>query len=105
MPEVAYLSQTGEIKIPLKLRTQLGLQAGEKFEVRVRDGNLVFVRSALPTHDQVATFIAWTKKNGNRQGPRKITIGGKASPRRVHATAKRLKKRGTKRIKVRTRRR
>lgn len=81
MAEFAYLSRAGEVKIPLRLRTMLGLQPGEKLEVSVNDGALVLRRVALPSEDQVARFIAWTREH-QQQGPRVVTIGGQAPSRR-----------------------
>ena len=74
MTEVATLSSTGEIKLPLKLRTKMGLNAGDKFDVEARGMELVFVkRESLPSADQVSDFVAWTKKHPRE--PR-LVVGG-----------------------------
>jgi AbrB family looped-hinge helix DNA binding protein len=105
MPEIAYLSSTGEVKIPLRLRTKLGLQAGDKFEVGVKDGGLLLKRAGLPSDDQLAQFLAWTRKNGKRATSQRVTIGGGANPRRVRSVTQPPKRLGAKKSPIRSRRR
>src|SRR5687768_7737690 len=76
MPEVAYLSASGEIKIPLKVRTKLGLKAGQKFDVQIKGQDIKLVQLDLPSTEQIKEFVAWRKKN---EEPDEMVIPGTKS--------------------------
>lgn len=97
MPEVAYLSASGEIKIPLKVRTKLGLKAGQKFDVQIKGQDIKLVQLDLPSAEQIKEFVAWRNKN---EEPDQVVIPGtktngaakttvrSAAPKRKKATAR-----------------
>jgi hypothetical protein len=89
MVEVAYLSSTGEVKVPLKIRVKMGLKAGEKFNVGTDGGNLVFERQGLPSTEQVKEFVAWAKSHPKTR-PQKIQLTAKTNgARKKRATRRR----------------
>lgn len=105
MPEVAYLSSTGEVKIPLRVRIKLGLKDGEKFNVSTRGQNLLLQRVSLPGAEQIREFLAarrQEKKNAVVKVRLKKGVRKKLARARTGAATKRSVGRG-RRVVVRAR--
>ena len=104
MPEFAYLSTDGEVKIPLRIRIKLGLKDGEKFAVDTRGQNVLLRRVAMPGAEQIREFLAarrQAKKDVIPVRPRK-SLRKKIVRARTLAATKRSVGRG-RRVTVRSR--
>ena len=67
MPDTTHLTPSGEVQIPARVRETLNLKTGDKFDVLVREGEIILRRSnALPGADQLAEFLAKSKSAGSK---------------------------------------
>lgn len=82
MTDVATMSETGEIKIPVAVQRKLGFEPGQRFDVQVKANTLLLVPLGLPGDEQVKEFIQWTKAN---PAPEPLKIPPRPAARRVTA--------------------
>jgi AbrB family looped-hinge helix DNA binding protein len=74
MSETTELSADGQVKIPARIREDLNIKPGDKFDVLTRDGEIILRRRhTLPGANELSEFLAKTKKTA---GSKVVEVGG-----------------------------